>query len=1325
MCRIVILCFGFAAAGCSSSDKELEDGTVTPESDPPVVSILSPASGDQVPPGELTAVEATLSDDETPVGDLVVTIESSTSGAIEHDGTIDADGVFTAEVLIESGTQTITVAATDGDDNTGSDSVELTANGAPSAPSIAIEPDLPEEEDDLQAVVTDESTDPDDDEVTYEWAWTVQVGIDGTPSPFTHDGDPQVVPAENTTKGQVWTVTATPTDSNGNTGEDATAFVVVDNSPPSLADATLSPDPAYTEDDITVTPSGWDDVDGDEEQYVYSWTVNGEEVADVEGPILSYSNQVKGDQVEVSVTPFDGFVYGDPIVAGPLSISNTPPSAMTVSLSPASPSTTDTIESVVVGWSDPDGDEEMYEYRWYIDEELVLDATGPTLDAELTSHFQSIVLEVTPFDGEDVGDPIYSEALSIENTVPEITNVELSPNPITTIDTVTATPSGWADIDDDPATYIYQWTINGVEAGEDSETLSPSLTTRGDTIQCTVTPSDGTEGGEGPPISSETMEVVNSRPTVASNSITPTTAVVGDTLTCAYTAFSDPDGDDDQTTIAWFKGGIPIGSGPVLTRGFVGGDEIGCVVIPYDGIEYGPSVEATIVIGNTAPSISSVSISPETAQAGDVLTCSWEGFEDVDLDVDASQVEWTVNGSRAGTEPTFSGDFVDGDVVTCIVTPNDGEDTGPPLSSSITIINTPPSIESVSINPTEADYSTTLTCTWDGYSDPDGHVDATGAEHIEWVDGDGTVLGSGPTLSGAFTGGDTVECRVTPYDGTELGEAVTSDSINIENTPPTLDSAGLLPLEPTVESTMVCSPGPGTDPDGTTDFTYTYRWAVGGVEVPGETGSTLTAPAFARGNSVVCYITISDGIDSGDEVSSNIETILNSRPVIDSLEIGPEDVQTNDVITAEAEVSDADGDPIFLTFEWKVNGIIVDDVAEDSNVLNGITHFDKGDSVQVTAIPTEGGGDGGLPVVSNTIVVSNTAPGAPVIEIEPLFPQPEDNLECIVVEDAPDVDFDALTYSYTWYRDGVETGETGSVIPASITEHAQHWECEVTAFDDEDEGGSESTSVVVNDTTDPDPPLFDDLSNHVNQDEQTLSGECEADCTVDIYCDDDLGTTEWLTTCNELGRFSADVDLDRGSITSCVATCTDLAGNVSGMSSAHMVESCDPYDIYEDETDYGDGPSSVVDEWSPISDDGLSVIEIKGNVLDEDEDDWFVISTADDLASDLAAGIDLFNFHVELTSGLSNYRFVVHHGGSGAGDLECPTVDGYSEYNWFVQDVGDGSHSTPSETRSCRPSDTEGYNDCEDNSDDFYIHVYRIDGSDCSPYELTITNGAW
>jgi hypothetical protein len=188
-----------------------------------------------------------------------------------------------------------------------------------------------------------------------------------------------------------------------------------------------------------------------------------------------------------------------------------------------------------------------------------------------------------------------------------------------------------------------------------------------------------------------------------------------------------------------------------------------------------------------------------------------------------------------------------------------------------------------------------------------------------------------------------------------------------------------------------------------------------------------------------------------------------------------------------------------------------------------------------------------------------------------------------------------------------------------------------------------------------------------------------------------------------------------------------VAGNVSGPSEEVNVESCDPEDIYEDSGTSGDAPGDVISGFSSIADDALDTITISGNIVDDDVDDWFVISATDDVAADLAAGVDYFNFHVQMTDGTSDYRMEIHKGGSGAGDLECSSGVGYTEYNWFPQDVGDGVHGVPSDSRACASSGSTTRNECEDNSDDFYIHVYRLGSSadSCQPYELTIDNGVW
>jgi hypothetical protein len=136
-------------------------------------------------------------------------------------------------------------------------------------------------------------------------------------------------------------------------------------------------------------------------------------------------------------------------------------------------------------------------------------------------------------------------------------------------------------------------------------------------------------------------------------------------------------------------------------------------------------------------------------------------------------------------------------------------------------------------------------------------------------------------------------------------------------------------------------------------------------------------------------------------------------------------------------------------------------------------------------------------------------------------------------------------------------------------------------------------------------------------------------------------------------------------------------------------------------------------------------LSLSANILDDDSADWYIISTDDVVADDVAAGVDYYNFEVNIVDGSSTYAMVVYKSGLSTADLECSS-SGYTEYNDYVEDTGDGSHAIPSDTRSCGSSD-EDMNDCEDMSTDYYIHVFRRSStvSSCQAYELEITNGVW
>jgi hypothetical protein len=187
-------------------------------------------------------------------------------------------------------------------------------------------------------------------------------------------------------------------------------------------------------------------------------------------------------------------------------------------------------------------------------------------------------------------------------------NMQVITTPYDTTDTLTC---GYAYNDaDGQADYsVIEWYINSVPFSVSGPTLSGIHTSRGDVIQCIVTPYDGisygtsnasapiTIGDSLPAITAIHIESDNA----ASGGTDPSTASVGDTLTCLYT-FEDADGDWDVSTFKWYENGVEIAgqttSNLFLSTGFSGNDTVTCEVTPttYPGPTTGSPGTADIVI---------------------------------------------------------------------------------------------------------------------------------------------------------------------------------------------------------------------------------------------------------------------------------------------------------------------------------------------------------------------------------------------------------------------------------------------------------------------------------------------------------------------------------------------------------------------------------------------------------------------------------------------------------------------------------------------------------------------------------------------------------
>jgi hypothetical protein len=590
------------------------------------------------------------------------------------------------------------------------------------------------------------------------------------------------------------------------------------------------------------------------------------------------------------------------------------------------------------------------------------------------------------------------------------------------------------------------------------------------------------------------------------------------------------------------------------------------------------------------------------------------------------------------------------------------------------------------------------------------------------------------------TGEHTIE--ITATDSRSDRAKASTTIIIVDNTPPSIEIIDPIDGELFAEDDLVRLDAIVGDVEEdpqelTVSISSSMDGDLGVTASPASSGD-YTAGVYLNPGVHLLTARVEDSYGQSDQATVEIEIYEHGPPSVDSITILPNPANTTDTLTATPQGwYDLDGAPERFHYTWWYDdgtGTMVEDTGETTSTYpSGKTT--KGDLIQVRATPYNDYGSG-TQVESPTITIDNTAPDAPVIVITPSAPEPADNLVCDIDTASVDIDGDAVTYEYGWYQNGTVTAYTTNVVSSLDTAHGDTWECVVRAYDGEDYSTEARTSVSITDISPPDAPIIDTPDPYRNEDEVTLTGDCEPGCVLTLYCGD--SSTSWTDaeTCDSAGEFEYTTALTRGDISTCNADCEDAAGNISGFSNTISTEVCDPFDEYEDTSGYGDSGTNPVDEWASLNDAGTTTVTIIGNILGSDSEDWYVVSSSDDLASDYSAGIDYYNFDVALLTGSSDYAFLVYAdtdaGGFDVSDMECSasySTTGYTEYNDYSEDVGDGTglgHAIPSDTRRCGSGSVD-YNDCTDFSKDYYIQVFRRSSStpSCQNFELEITNGVW
>ena len=827
----------------------------------------------------------------------------------------------------------------------------------------------------------------------------------------------------------------------------------------------LAPTDAVTTDDLVVSiVSESTDSDGDSITYSYKWLVDGLLRDDLTEATVSAEETAKGEAWSVLVTASDGELESTSEESS-VTILNTPPS-VSLELQNTAPVSTDDLVAIATV-EDADGDEVDLTWSWTMNG-VATTEDQDTVSADSTAKGEEWEVSLVVSDGEAEVSPDSIEVV-VFNALPTVTEVLVEPTEAYETSVLTASATT-GDADGDAVSVAWAWSVNGtVVTDATSNTLDGASFSKHDSVVATVTPSDEEEAGAA--LDSSAVAILNSAPSITSVSLEPADIYEASTVTCTPTGWADVDGDTESYLYAWEVNGAGIAETGTTLDGasFSKGDTVACTTTPGDGEVSGDAQTSDIAsVLNTPPTLTSATLSVTTPQEGDSLTVTVSGATDEDGDTVTYQYAWYVDSAFvAATAELTSSSFSKGQSIWVDVTPYDGTDAGTAVTSNTaTGQNTPPVLASATLTPDPVAYSGTLSCLPGTSSDAD--ADIVTYAYTWSVDGS-PVTATTSTLDDTwFLSGSSVSCAITPHDGEDSGIPVSSNTATV-NHPPSVANVVISPAAPTTADSITCQHDTPVDADGDS-VSVAYAWTLDTVTAT-STGSTLGA-IVQRGQVVGCTVTPSDPYESGTGGSAST-TVANTPPEVSSVALSPTAPTTDSNVTANAAVSDLDGDTVSLTYAFYVGTSLAQSSA--SNVLDGSAHFARGDEISVTVTPQDGQNQGAAYTLATPVTVVNSVPSAPGISITPTDPEFDvDPLTCSVDTPSMDADTvekgDTVQYYFDWsdpngsvVQSVGPTTTASDVISASTVSAGPSgdWVCEVTPTDGYDDGPTASASVSV------------------------------------------------------------------------------------------------------------------------------------------------------------------------------------------------------------------------------------------------------------------------
>lgn len=463
--------------GKSSSDAVLIQ--VEPPNADPECALTAPVDGATGPWGDEVRFEGTVADPDIGAEQLAVTWTSDLDGVLRKSIPSSDGEVAFAYADLSVGTHTIVMSVADQHGATCTDFILYTVGTPPTiavtAPSSG---DVVGEDDSVLFAATV----ADGEDLPSQLALSWSSDLDGEFSTQGADAAGEVAFTTRDLSVGEHLVTVQVTDTDGLFVQSTLVLVV--NVPPTAPTVSLSPDPAYTDDELLALATGSVDPEGDSVSYAYAWFEDGIAAGASTSLTFPAGSTVKHRTYRVVVTPSDGVADG-PTGEAEVTVLNSAPSITIASLGSGILSAGDT--TVCVGTaSDPDGDSVAVSYVWHDG------STGGTYAIPVDAAYGDVITCTLTADDGDGGIDTAVVSGTVANAPPSVVDVAIDPIPAVIGEVLNCTWT-FSDPDGDPDLSTVEWLRDGVSVGTGASWTASG--TAGQVATCRVTPFDGVVSG--------------------------------------------------------------------------------------------------------------------------------------------------------------------------------------------------------------------------------------------------------------------------------------------------------------------------------------------------------------------------------------------------------------------------------------------------------------------------------------------------------------------------------------------------------------------------------------------------------------------------------------------------------------------------------------------------------------------------------------------------------------------------------------------------------------------------------------------------------------